>query len=164
MVVHHSVEAAGAVEEPVQLRTKKREEADMDITPMIDITFLLLIFFLVASKIDESGAVELPPAEHGGGVSQKTTVIFTVAVAGADKPAKVFLGDGTGGEQLSDDPEEQKRAIAAAVEEGFNQGKEAVLVKAERTVKHRDVARVAEAVGSAEVDDVHLHLAVFEQN
>ncbi len=32
---------------------------------MIDIVFLLLIFFLVASKMDESAAVRLPPARHG---------------------------------------------------------------------------------------------------
>ncbi len=34
------------------MKKKKAEEADLDITPMIDVTFLLLIFFMVASKMD----------------------------------------------------------------------------------------------------------------
>jgi len=161
---HHSVEGVGGVEEPIQVAPRKREDAEMDITPMIDITFLLLIFFLVASRLDQNESVELPPARHGGGVSQQTAVIFTVAKGGENQPAKVFLGDGTGGDRLPDEPETQKKAIASAVEEGFNQGKVAVLVKAERKVKHKDVSRVSEAVGSAEVEDVHLHIAVFEQD
>ncbi len=30
------------------------DDSEMDITPMIDITFLLLIFFLVAARLDET--------------------------------------------------------------------------------------------------------------
>ncbi len=38
------------IEDNVGIKPRKRnlEETEMDITPMIDITFLLLIFFLVA--------------------------------------------------------------------------------------------------------------------
>ena len=32
-------------------------DGDMDITPMIDITFLLLIFFLVATRMDTESAI-----------------------------------------------------------------------------------------------------------
>ena len=32
-------------------RAKKKDEADLDITPMIDVTFLLLIFFMVTSTM-----------------------------------------------------------------------------------------------------------------
>ena len=35
-----------AEELPISVSNRKREEGDLDITPMIDITFLLLIFFL----------------------------------------------------------------------------------------------------------------------
>ena len=34
-----------AEELPISVSNRKREEGDLDITPMIDITFLLLIFF-----------------------------------------------------------------------------------------------------------------------
>ena len=39
---------------------KKREESELDITPMIDITFLLLAFFVVVSKMDPTLAIPVP--------------------------------------------------------------------------------------------------------
>ena len=43
-----SIEDAG--NEPPLMKERKIEAAEMDITPMVGITFLLLIFFIVASK------------------------------------------------------------------------------------------------------------------
>lgn len=40
-------------EEDFVLPRKKREDDEMDITPMIDITFLLLIFFIVCSTMEK---------------------------------------------------------------------------------------------------------------
>jgi len=51
---------------PETLKPRRQlEDTEMDITPMIDVTFLLLIFFIVASKMDESANVPLPPAAPG---------------------------------------------------------------------------------------------------
>ena len=45
----------------------RREMGDdeLDITPMIDIVFLLLAFFVVVSKMDPKPAVDLPIAKYG---------------------------------------------------------------------------------------------------
>ena len=59
-------------------RRRRGDDTEMDITPMIDITFLLLIYFLVAAKIEEQSSVELPPARHGEDVSAKNSIILTV--------------------------------------------------------------------------------------
>jgi biopolymer transport protein ExbD len=149
---------------PVLPRRPVRDTADLDITPMIDITFLLLIFFLVASNMADTSPVDLPPARHGGGVSERTSVIFTVAEGGgASGSAEVFLGDGKQGERLADDHAEQKRRIIQSVEEGFLQdGKTSVLVKAEKGVRHREVSRVSTAAAAAEVEGLTMHLGVLE--
>ena len=136
------------------------DSADMDITPMIDITFLLLIFFLVCSTTDPQAAVELPPARHGSGVSDRTSVVLTVADRGSSGPALVYLGNGRQGSPLPDDQDLQATAIADAVEKGFREGKSAVLIKAEKGVKHGDVWRVETAAGG--VEGVKLHVAVLE--
>lgn len=39
----------------------KREEAEMDMTPMVDVTFLLLIFFMVTASFKLQKAIEQPP-------------------------------------------------------------------------------------------------------
>ena len=44
-------------------RRRGGEDVEMDITPMIDVTFLLLIFFLVASKMSADQAVALGATE-----------------------------------------------------------------------------------------------------
>ena len=57
-------------------------------------------------------------------------------------------------------PEEQDDRIRQAVEQGLLTGKNSVLIKAEKGVRHRDVSRVAAAAGA--VEGVSLNLAVME--
>jgi len=142
------------------LSRRRLADAEMDIAPMIDVTFLLLIFFLVSSTHDAAARVELPPARYGVGVGADSTVVVTIAVADSSDRATIFLADGTVGDPLPDDANLQAKRIAQAVREGLSLGKSKVLIKAERGVKHRDVSRVAAA--AAEGGEVSLHLAVLE--
>ena len=152
-------------DQPALARRPMKDTADLDITPMIDCVFLLLIFFLVSSTPDQNTAIELPPARHGGGVSMQSSVIITVSEREGDLPAEVYLADGTKGAPLPDDPKQQEAAIVEAVTAGFMSGeKSSVLIKASRKVKHKYVSQVAIAVGKAEVEDAKLHIAVFEKD
>ena len=141
---------------PVLARRPVSDTAEMDITPMIDITFLLLIFFLVCSTANVQTAVKLPKARHGTGVSERGATVITVANREGG-PAQVHLGDGTGSEPLPDDEDAQKDMIRQAVED---EGNSVVLIKAERDVKHGDTWRVYSAVG--QVEGSNLHVAVME--
>ena len=147
---------------PVLPRRPVSDTAEMDITPMIDITFLLLIFFLVCSTASVQTAVELPPARHGTGVSDQTSVVITVADRGGPGPALVYLADGRKGKPLAGDEDDQQTQIKEAVERGWSEGKSTVLVKAEKGVKHGDTWRVYTAAGQAEVEGIRLHVAVLE--
>jgi biopolymer transport protein ExbD len=46
-------------EEPVLAR-KRRPEEEMDMTPMVDVTFLLLIFFMVTAAFSLQKSIEMP--------------------------------------------------------------------------------------------------------
>lgn len=147
-------------EPPIKPRKAPVEDTEMDITPMIDCTFLLLIFFTVTSTPDAQTALNLAPAKYGVGVSIQDSVIISVADAGDGKPAQVYLADGKVGAPLSGANEEQDAKIRQAIEEGLATGKVNVLIKAEKGVLHRDVSRVATAAGA--VEGVNLNLAVME--
>ncbi len=143
----------------VQSRDRS-DESEMDITPMIDITFLLLIFFLVCSTPDQHSAIELAKARHGKGIGERDSVIITISDEGVNS-APVYLADGKIGEPLPEDPEEQSEQIVAAVDAGRReQNKDYVLIKADRNVAHREVSRVIRAV--SQVEGAKIFLAVFE--
>ena len=145
--------------EQVKIRRRKTDdsEAEMDITPMIDITFLLLIFFLVSSKMDTPGDVSLPPAEHGVGIGIDNAVVLTI-----DGNGNVYKGDNKdSGNLVSGDDDAQAEEIAGYVDDVMlGQSKDYVLIKAAKDVKHRVVSRVAKAIGRSEHAQ-SLHVAVL---
>jgi len=148
---------------PTVRKRTLREDVEMDITPMIDITFLLLIFFLVCSTPDQQSAIELPSARHGKGVGERDSIIITLSDEGVDS-APVYLADGkVESERLPEDLDQQKEMIRLAIEEGRREeGKEDVLIKADRNVASREVSRVIKAVSA--VEGTKIHLAVLESD
>lgn len=137
-----------------------REQLDLEMTPLIDVTFLLLVFFLVATVPEVQAALELPPARHGIGVSRQAAVSVTLAWR-QGQPAAVYLADGKQGDPLDGDPAVERQAVRAAMQQALSQGKRDVLIKAERGVLYRDVARVAAAATS--IAGMRLNLAVLER-
>lgn len=56
-------------------RRNKRESLTMDLTPLIDMVFLLLVFFLVTSQFKKEELallLKLPKSEQGAGEQKKT--------------------------------------------------------------------------------------------
>ena len=166
--------------------SRNRANIGFNMTPMIDIVFLLLIFFLVASIPDMQVEADLPPARHGVGVNPRSAIVFTLAERAGRESARVYLSDGKSGQPipadlagqdaaidralrgasgvlLPDDIGEQEAIIRRAVSTGFHRdGLTTVLLKAEKGVLHRDVARVAQAVADADAEGIQLNLAVYE--
>jgi len=154
----------------LQNRSRLRDkDFDMDITPMIDITFLLLIFFLVCSTPDAITAIDLPKARYGKGVGERNSVIITIGKEitldeEGNEHVPVYLADGKIEQnRLPDAYDQQADRIRAAVEQGKrDEAKENVLIKADRDVAQRDVARVIKA--ASKVEGMQIHLAVLEQD
>ena len=138
---------------------RRRTDAEMDVTPMIDMVFLLLIFFMVCSTMDRTSSVHLPPAFFGSAVSPRFSTVITVDGEGPN--AVIYLGDGTHTLPLSGSREEQEDAVTRAVEEAYREGRTAVILKAARGLRRGEVARIEAAIARAGA--VTLHIAVFEQ-
>jgi biopolymer transport protein ExbD len=150
------------VEQPLEALPKRRqeEEVDLDITPMIDMVFLLLIFFLVSSTPDQKTAIELPEARHGVAVSQNDSVIITLAEGGVGI-APAFAADGRiPGTELPDEPQARIQRVRELVEQGFRDNKTKVVIKGDKNVAHRDVAQLVKAASL--VAGIKIHLAVMD--
>ena len=73
----------------MQFRTGRKRKVSINITPLIDVLFLLLIFFMVSSTFLEQPGIklELPHAKSAVVVEQKDYILFI------DKESKMFLND-----------------------------------------------------------------------
>ena len=53
-------------------------EEELDLTPLIDVAFLLQIFFMVTATIDMAGSITMPRAKHGKAPDLRTAVYLTI--------------------------------------------------------------------------------------
>ncbi len=145
---------------------RRQQDADLDITPMIDVTFLLLIFFIVASRLDPSTMVDLPKAEHGGAIQEKHAVVLLVARdANNPKSALVFLGNSKNREhEVKGDTADQESKIAEYVQDGLTGSppKQHVLIKAEKGIPYRYVEEVRRAASKA-IEGQSMHVGILQQ-
>ena len=134
---------------------RRMADGEMDITPMIDVTFLLLIFFMVASTMQGTPDVDVPPAQHSIGVdSAGATVLTILAGKSPGEASRIVLGDGAG-------PEAEVAEIREYVENSARDGKNRIVLKAEGDVVHALVDEVAQAIKS--VDGVELYMGVGDK-
>ena len=141
-------------EGPVIPRRRIDASGDMDITPMIDITFLLLIFFIVSSTMSKSGDVPLAKARHGRGVEVSSCVQISIKRDGRSGAAISLAGQT---EALTGNDQQQAEAIRAAVIAGLAGDKTEVLIKADKGVHWRHVERVRQALADIEgLENVHM--------
>lgn len=63
---------------------KKRGDLLIDLTPMIDVVFLMLIFFMVSTSFTASNSLklELPQSKAQAAVKEKTQVTISIDAAG----------------------------------------------------------------------------------
>ena len=134
---------------------RKMTDGEMDITPMIDVTFLLLIFFMVASTMQGTPDVDVPPAVHSIGVDSAGAAIVTIlAPLNSSEAPKIVLGDGEGEEANQSD-------VRRYVEENARDGRKRIVLKAEGDVPHGLVDEVAQTIKS--VEGVELYMGVGDK-
>ena len=126
------------------LKTHMDEQPTLNLTPMIDIVFLLIIFFMVGTKFAEM--------EH-----HLRLEVPRVATTGAMTPApekRVINVFNDGSIIMDHEPlsiEDMKRVLSAAVQEYPELG---VLVRGDADGPFQNVATVLTAVRSAGIQDM----------
>jgi biopolymer transport protein ExbD len=135
---------------------KRQIDGEMDITPLIDCVFLLLIFFMVTSTMQGTPDVDVPFAHYGTGVPGRNATIVTLRnPPPADLgPPLVILGDGRG-------PQADFAELKTYVEEGLRNERNHVIIKAERTVPHGFVQEVARVVSG--IEGIRFNIGVQEK-
>lgn len=146
-------------DEPMQMSGKKRGDDEMDITPMIDITFLLLIFFVVASKMDPTQTAQTPRAEAGLAVSAKDSAVIFVERGSGDKAILKRSDEST----FSDDEDAQVTEILDYVQQRLDDGKQQVMILGNWDVSVGEIGRLRRIVGDHFEDLGVTYIAVKEE-
>ncbi len=145
-----------------EMPRKKRDDDEMDITPMIDITFLLLIFFVVCSKMDPTQMGKIPEAQNGIAISAKESAVVFIEPAGKDKVILKRI-DGT---EFSSDEETQTTELIEYISEELKttrgEEKNHVMIMGDGEVAVGEVTRVQKIIGDAFEDISSTYIAVKE--
>ena len=129
---------------------QSRRRVSLDISPLLDVVFLLLIFFLVTTTFmpDASMDLELPEST----TATQSEIAATVVTVGED-----------GGVQIDGDSvsmQELERTIAALLPEE----REKITVRADARVDYGVIVRIIDALRNAGVDALSLPMATVQSN
>lgn len=124
-------------------RAMRRQGVRMDMTPMVDVAFLLLIFFMTTTqfKPPERVSVVLPTSRSEIHVPETNTIIFTV-----NKTGQVFVST----ENVAETQEVAQEDLLAAITAWRSQNPSAVVIlKGDRDADFGAVANLMDALADS---------------
>ncbi|MEZ6059862.1 MAG: biopolymer transporter ExbD [Planctomycetaceae bacterium] len=139
-------------------RKKKIAEAELDITPMIDVTFLLLIFFMVTSTMQGTPDKDIPPAQTGDNANAASFLEVTVLAPKTPGGDSEILVDGrtTTLDELQN--ELMQRAPLAPPDVGLK-----LMIYAERDVRSGFIGEVEGVINEVDEGKITYSFAVRDK-
>lgn len=142
-------------------RTKRKED-ELDMTPMVDVTFLLLIFFMVTAAFSLQKSLEVPPPDQREGAAEAPTIEEVqqdddYVIIRIDADNSVWVND-------TEAPSEQEVLVKlreARQGEFGGAGPSGLLVLADGDCHHETVVMVLD-IGNA-VGMEHIRLATVDE-
>ena len=122
----------------MNFRSKRPDDLDLNITPLIDVVFLLLIFFMVTTTFERESeiSITLPEASRDQIDTQDDLIEISI-----DKQGRVFVnGQALVNAQLSTIRDALDEAVAAG-----NQNRPPVIINADAETNHQSVIKVMDA-------------------
>ena len=127
---------------------KTLEEAEMDMTPMIDVTFQLLIFFMIAATYVVQKSLEMPKVDNEDAPPTKSLA----QLEENNIIIKVLRDQSV---EVSGKPTPMESLVSALTEEARAGSKSEVVIDADDEVHHETIVRVIDAAGGAQIEKVH---------
>lgn len=132
---------------------KKEEGVEVNLTPLIDVVFLLLIFFMVSSTFDRHAKlkVQLPQAD-----AQAQQKVDDPIVLSIDSKGKYYINDR---QVVNEQLDTLKRALEKTVGDRTNV---TLLLRADGRTEHQSVVRAMDA--AAQLGLTKLSIATVENH
>ncbi len=123
----------------MKLLDEEREEPEINLTSLIDVVFLLLIFFMVSTTFERHALLRLDLPEATTAETETVPDIIELVIT---EDGQIYIGE----EQLVDD---RRATLQAAISGQFDDRPEGVLViRADAEAPHRLVVRALDAAAA----------------
>ena len=144
---------SSAAEEEDAPRKRKKTEDEIDVAPLIDCTFLLLMYFIISNAMKTKGDANAPEAVHGSAMKKETASVITVKMDPDLRKPRIILGDIKGAEA-------NYAEVSRFVSDGLSKQPPRinVIIQADRDVPHGVVQQVMKA--AAKSGDIKMAIAV----
>ena len=125
---------------------RPKDDVEMNLTPLIDVVFCLIIFFVVTTTFDKRSAIKLQ-LPQASGVAAEVSEPLTVVI---DAQGRYFIG---GNEVLQKDGPALREAILAVAGDAANRG---VSLRADARTPHQSVVTALDVLGQLGYEKVSI--------
>ncbi|SET33298.1 ExbD/TolR family protein [Thalassotalea agarivorans] len=127
-------------------RIREEEEAAIDMTPMLDIVFIMLIFFIVTTSFIKEAGIEVSKPNAANQIKFKN--------------ANIFIAVRDSGEVWMDKKRVDVERIKVNLEKLLTeQPTDVIFIQADKGAKHSVVVKVMDAIKEAGVDRISIAAA-----
>ncbi|MBA1149413.1 biopolymer transporter ExbD [Ectothiorhodospiraceae bacterium WFHF3C12] len=131
----------------MNLSPRRREEPEINLTPLIDIVFLMLIFFMVSTTFLRQAELQVALPEASEEPAEAATQPLELTI---NKQGKVFLD---GRPLVNNQTETIRRALVKARDE---RGELPLIIRADAGAEHQRVVSALDAAGQAGINRVSI--------
>lgn len=140
----------------MKLQSRSREEPDINLTSLIDVVLLLLVFFMVSTSFVREAEINLrlPEASaESSTIAQPETLEITISQTGTYAV--------NGRELVNNEP----RTLRAAIERVSGDGRDApVVIRGDAMATHQSVVTAMDVVGRLGFSDVNIAIATATED
>ncbi len=125
----------------MNLRPKRHEDVELNITPLIDVVFLLLIFFMVSTSFVKESQIKLDLPEASATNPPEQTDTITIAI---DAKGRYFVNDRA---LINQQAATLERAIKEAAQDSENP---TLVINADKSTNYQSVMTVVDVANRLE--------------
>jgi len=126
----------------MNLRHRRQEEPEITLTPLIDVVFLMLIFFMVSTTFLREADISINLPQAGEAPTERLGEPIELAISASGD----FYMNGRA--LVNSQPETIRRALIQA---RTDNPEAALVIRADARTTHQHVVRAMEAAGKAEI-------------
>ncbi|VAW62238.1 Biopolymer transport protein ExbD/TolR [hydrothermal vent metagenome] len=137
----------------MNLKPERREEIDLNLTPLIDVVFLLLIFFMVSTTFEKTSKlkIDLPEASPKAQLQPDKKIVI-----GIDAKGRFYIND----RQLVNT--QLKTVKAALLKVAGGKQDVPIILRADAKTPHQSVVTAMDA--ASQVGLTHLSISTLESS